>query len=685
MRLGGCRDPLAARGRRGRGGDGARRRGGRLAAAPARRRRPTRCRSTRATTSTPAELERAEDYRDGQRCLLIAGLAIEGAVLARAGARAPGAGPRRGSSGSARRPLAGAAAAGAGIALLGRAGHPADRARSPTSAPSTSASRPSRSGPWLWDVAPLGRRSRRCSPRGGAALLIALVRRFPRAWWLPGAALRRRRSRPSSPGSRRSSWRRSSTASSRCPRAAGRAPRCSGSASGPGSTSARSTASTPAAGSTSLNAYVDGLGSDQAGRPLRQPARRRRARRAATRSSPTSSATSPHDDIPRGLAFVAIVAPLGLLFVRELGTALARRAGADPGDAGRGPGLPARARARRPVLNVPGNQLSREVEASADTFALELTGDPQALIDLQLRLARTTSPTPTRRALRDPVRHPPADGRADRRGAGLRARNRRGSARSASRLGREPRGRASRSCSAVQPSSSRGAGRVDRDPLHLAGAAGASSGSNSRPAGGGDPRAELEHARLDPGADVVGPVAAALGGGEERRDDVADVDVVAGLLAVAEDARPRAAEQGAGEDRDHAGLAVRVLARPVDVAEAQRDGARGRRGGVEAEVALGGELRLPVGRVGAALGVLGERQLAALALAVDRPAGRGEDEARRPASARARSSRLIVPPTLTSRSKRGSATERRTSICAARWKTARAGARPNARRRRRRR
>ena len=39
------------------------------------------------------------------------------------------------------------------------------------------------------------------------------------------------------------------------------------------------------------------------------------------------------------------------------------------------------------VLGVPGNQLSRQVEASADTFALQLTHDPQALIQVQRRLA----------------------------------------------------------------------------------------------------------------------------------------------------------------------------------------------------------------------------------------------------------------------------------------------------------
>ena len=39
------------------------------------------------------------------------------------------------------------------------------------------------------------------------------------------------------------------------------------------------------------------------------------------------------------------------------------------------------------VANVPANQLSRQVEASADAFALRITDDPQGLEDLQVRLA----------------------------------------------------------------------------------------------------------------------------------------------------------------------------------------------------------------------------------------------------------------------------------------------------------
>ena len=66
---------------------------------------------------------------------------------------------------------------------------------------------------------------------------------------------------------------------------------------------------------------------------------------------------------------------------------------------------------------------------------------------------------------------------------------------------------------------------------------------------------------------------------------------------------------------------------PVDVAEPQRDRVDPVQAPIERQIALGGELRLPVGRVGPALGALVERQLATVALAVDRAAGGGEDEA----------------------------------------------------------
>jgi STE24 endopeptidase len=82
-----------------------------------------------------------------------------------------------------------------------------------------------------------------------------------------------------------------------------------------------------------------------------------------------------------------LVAPFGLLLARELSTPLTRRAGAPAGTPAALPAYFLGIAVASFVLTVAGNQLSRKVEARADAFALELTGDPRALIDLQERLA----------------------------------------------------------------------------------------------------------------------------------------------------------------------------------------------------------------------------------------------------------------------------------------------------------
>jgi STE24 endopeptidase len=143
----------------------------------------------------------------------------------------------------------------------------------------------------------------------------------------------------------------------------------------------------------SLNAYVNGIGSTK--RVVLYDTLLKRANRPELRSIVAHELGHvKHDDILRGLAFVALVAPLGLLFARELGEAVAGRAGADA----RGPAaLPAYALGlalASLLLGVVGNQLSRRVEASADTFALELTHDPRALIQVQHRLAITNVANP---------------------------------------------------------------------------------------------------------------------------------------------------------------------------------------------------------------------------------------------------------------------------------------------------
>src|SRR5207247_2694472 len=81
------------------------------------------------------------------------------------------------------------------------------------------------------------------------------------------------------------------------------------------------------------------------------------------------------------------VTPLGLLFARELAGVLTRRAGIDPGTPAALPAYALAIGVTSLVLTIPGDQLSRQVEASADTFALRLTHDPKALVSLQRRLA----------------------------------------------------------------------------------------------------------------------------------------------------------------------------------------------------------------------------------------------------------------------------------------------------------
>ncbi|MEZ0290951.1 MAG: M48 family metallopeptidase [Solirubrobacteraceae bacterium] len=92
-----------------------------------------------------------------------------------------------------------------------------------------------------------------------------------------------------------------------------------------------------------------------------------------------------HHDTRNGLIWLAIVAPFGMWAVAALVERLAPRDGA------LGPrAVPAAALAIAivvPVLTMVSNQLSRPVEARADAFSLQLTDDPQTLIDFQRRIA----------------------------------------------------------------------------------------------------------------------------------------------------------------------------------------------------------------------------------------------------------------------------------------------------------
>jgi STE24 endopeptidase len=92
-----------------------------------------------------------------------------------------------------------------------------------------------------------------------------------------------------------------------------------------------------------------------------------------------------YGDVTRGLLYLAIVAPLGMFAVARLGERMAPRDSF--GTAAAVPAVVLAISLMLPVITVISNQLSREVEARADRFSMELTREPDALIAFQRRIA----------------------------------------------------------------------------------------------------------------------------------------------------------------------------------------------------------------------------------------------------------------------------------------------------------
>jgi STE24 endopeptidase len=338
-----------------------------------------------------SELQRALDFRGPQRWLTVAGLVIELAVLLAVALGRP-AWLRRALDRLAARPLAGAAVAGAAVAVLVAIATVPTALIGHERAVDVGLSSQSL-GPWAWDLARATAITAALTA-AGTTLLIALVRRLGSRWWLPGAALVAALAvafvwiapvllapvfndfEPLPEGS---------PARARVLALGERA-----------EVEIGEVYSVDASRRvTSLNAYVDGIGSTK--RVVLYDNLLDRARPAELESVVAHELGHvAGQDLRRGLLYIALVAPLGMLFVRELGAALARRSGADPAAPAAAPGYLLALALAALVLNVPGNQLSRRVEARADAFAIELTGDPGALVDLQLRLARQnlTDPDP---------------------------------------------------------------------------------------------------------------------------------------------------------------------------------------------------------------------------------------------------------------------------------------------------
>jgi STE24 endopeptidase len=342
---------------------------------------------------TAFQLDRAEDYRSVQRVLAVGGLIVGTGTLALLAWRPP----RRLFDRLARRPILGGAVAGAGISLL------LVLVEFPLSA-----WRHERAVDvglntqtwfdWVTDVAKSAGVDAAFAAAGGAVALV-LVRRFRRNWWAPAAAVivafgvvtiwlfpvvidpifNDFEKLPA--GATRSDV---LELADRAGVDVGEVYRVDAS---------RRT--------TAANAYVGGLGNSKrvvlydnliSGFP-RDEIRMVVAHELGHQK---------HNDLIRGLAWLALVAPAGTFLVQRLAEAFARRDGL--GDPGIKPGpivLPAIALAIGLVtfgMGAASNVLSRQVEGRADAYSLSLTRDPAAFTQLERRLAirNVSDPDPPR-------------------------------------------------------------------------------------------------------------------------------------------------------------------------------------------------------------------------------------------------------------------------------------------------
>jgi len=342
---------------------------------------------------SPADVQRAEDFRGPQRLIGLGGLALTGGTLALIALRPP----RRLIDPLAKRPLLGGAAVGAGLSLtLVAVGLPL-AALSHERAHDVGLSTQDW-GEWLGDVARSAGLEAVFAAAGGA-LALALVRRFRRRWWVPGSAAvvaigvvtvwlfpvvidpLFNKFEPLPRGQLRSQV---LDLARKADVDVGQVYRVDAS---------RRT--------TGVNAYVNGLGHSKRvvlydnlieGLPRDQ----------VLQVVAHELGHQHHRDLLRGLVWLALVAPAGTLVAQRLAERIGRREGLD--DPSRPPGpaaLPAIALSVAIVafaVGIAGTQLSRPVEANADEFSLDLTRDPAAHIALEREIAvrNVSDPDPPR-------------------------------------------------------------------------------------------------------------------------------------------------------------------------------------------------------------------------------------------------------------------------------------------------
>ena len=127
-----------------------------------------------------------------------------------------------------------------------------------------------------------------------------------------------------------------------------------------------------------------------------------------------------HRDVPNGLLYLAIVAPFGLFAVAQITRRLAPDG--QPGAAAL-PALALSLAVMTTTITTISNQLSREVEARADSYALTLTGESAPFISFERRIALRNLSDPEPPDVADvPARDASAHDRADRHRRRLRPR-----------------------------------------------------------------------------------------------------------------------------------------------------------------------------------------------------------------------------------------------------------------------
>jgi STE24 endopeptidase len=338
---------------------------------------------------TPAQLERARDFRSGQRLLLVGTLVAQGGVLVLLAAGRPR-WARRALERAGGRPVLGGAAAAAGLLVaVELAALPfgiAAQQRALDVGLSTQSF-----GSWSLDLAKSTAISAVLAAGAGTAAL-ALIRRFGVRWWIPGsvafvalAALMVwiapvvlaplfNRFDKLEPGPARADV---LQLARKAGVDVGEIYRVDASSK-----------------TTGINAYVNGLGPTK--RVVLYDTLINGLDRGERRSVIAHELThAENQDVPKGLLWLALATPAALLLASQLAAAISRRRGRELGVPAALPALALALAVTSFGIGIVGNGLSRRVEAHADTGALELTNDPRSLIQLQRELALTNVADPS--------------------------------------------------------------------------------------------------------------------------------------------------------------------------------------------------------------------------------------------------------------------------------------------------